>query len=108
MKRILIEKADIYKALLEYKEGNKTMAEAIDSIPAADIMTADFINTVHKALIDAGQMDTEKFKWGESIRYTPSEVRDILTERLLINEIEITTDGKMYKQLTAEAIERGI
>ena len=108
MNRILIEKADIYKALLEYKEGNKTMVEAVDSIPEAAVMTADFINTTYKALIDAGQMDTEKFKWGESIRYTPSEVRDILTAQLMTSEIEITADNKTYRQLTAEAIERGI
>lgn len=108
MNRILIEKADIYKALLEYKEGNKTLVEAIESIPTADVMTADVINTAYKALIDAGQMDTERFKWGESIRYTPSEVRDILTDKLLTNEIELTCDNKSYHQICVEAIERGI
>ena len=33
---------------------------------------------VRSALIEAGQHDTKKFKWGDVIRYDPDEVKDIL------------------------------
>lgn len=39
--------------------------------------TADEVQSV---LITAGQSDKKKFDWGEHIRYSPSEVKDILAK----------------------------
>lgn len=33
---------------------------------------------IRNLLQSVGQNDTDKFKWGETIRYTPTEVYDIL------------------------------
>ena len=33
---------------------------------------------IRNLLQSVGQKDTDKFKWGEEIRYTPCEVYDIL------------------------------
>ena len=82
MHRTLIEKSEIYKNMIPYCEGHKTLAETIDSLPPARIMTEDFINNAYEMLIAEGQMDTTRFEWGESIRYTPSEVREILLKHL--------------------------
>lgn len=38
--------------------------------------TADEVQTI---LIETGQYDTKKFKWGERIQYSPSEVKNILS-----------------------------
>ena len=40
--------------------------------------TADEVQSI---LITAGQSDTKKFKWGELIRYSPSEVLEILRKK---------------------------
>lgn len=82
MRRQFVEKAEIYKAAIDYCEGKTTLAAMIDGLPVARVMTEDFINSAYEALIDAGQMDTTRFEWGESIRYTPSEVREILLASL--------------------------
>ncbi len=39
--------------------------------------TADEVQSV---LITAGQSDKKKFEWGEHIKYSPSEVKDILAK----------------------------
>lgn len=38
--------------------------------------TVDEVETI---LVTAGQHDTKKFEWGERIKYSPSEVKDILS-----------------------------
>lgn len=43
------------------------------------------VSDVVEAMIEAGQKD---FKWGETIKYTPSQVADILNEREKENENE--------------------
>lgn len=46
-----------------------------------DLHTMDNLsNNIMSLLIEKGQNDTEKFAWGEIIRFTPSEVRDAINE----------------------------
>ena len=82
MRKQYVEKAEIYKAAINYCEGNITLATMIDELPVARVMTEDFVNSAYEILIAEGQMDTKRFEWGESIRYTPSEVREILLGHL--------------------------
>ena len=51
--------------------------KAIKSLQAWD----KFPDNVCNLLIDTGQMD-KNLKWGEIIKYTPSEVRSIIKENL--------------------------
>ena len=41
-------------------------------------LTEEMIMAIWGALIEAGNHDTERFRLGETIRYTPDEVADIL------------------------------
>ena len=42
----------------------------------------EFIRKIELILIEAGQHDTEKFRLGEIIRYTPYEISEILREHI--------------------------
>lgn len=113
MTKRFVEKAEIYRAAIDYCEGNITLAKMIDELPPAKIIQAEeFISWATDILIAEGQMDTKRFEWGESIRYTPSEIREILLANLSksnLDGIEVWAGGeKTYLQLTAEAVERGI
>lgn len=73
-----VEMTNIYNGLLAYLEGSKKLTQVMDEFPKRGNLPEDMIEKVRMTLVDAGQMDTEKFQWGEAIRYTPSEVADIL------------------------------
>lgn len=42
----------------------------------------ELIRTIQMILIETGQHDTGKFKLGETIRYSPYEVAEILKEHI--------------------------
>jgi len=40
----------------------------------------DLIHRIVEIIIEAGQSDTKKFRLGETIRYSPSEILEILKQ----------------------------
>lgn len=65
---------------------NKFIAEPLiytKEVHIKEGITAKTIESIYGALLEAGNHDTKKFKLGEQIRYTPTEVADILTKRFL-------------------------
>ena len=75
-----VEMKNLYDGMLAYLEGSKKLTEVMDELPKRGNLPEDMIAKIRGVLIDAGQMDTEKFDWGDPIRYTPSEVVEILTK----------------------------
>lgn len=53
------------------------------------------IQDIWRYLIDCGQSDTEKFKLGDTIRFKPSQVADLL-EKMPEDEPEEKVDHKVY------------
>lgn len=51
-----------------------------------------FADIVQDWLIEAGQHDYEKFKVGDTIRYTPSEVADIIRWNINVGKKFISED----------------
>ena len=43
-------------------------------------MTDDLIHKIVDTIIEVGQSDTKKFRLGETIRYSPSEILEILKQ----------------------------
>ena len=75
-----VEMKNIYDGMLAYLEGSKKLTQVMDELPKRGNLPDDMIAKIREILVNEGQMDTEKFQWGEAIRYTPSEVADILTK----------------------------
>ena len=51
--------------------------------PRQDKLTEEMIMAIWGTLIEAGNHDTEKFRLGETIRYNPDEVADILRMKFI-------------------------